>query len=657
MRNKEIIMMVRFLRIDLRLMGMVVAASLLMMGVGTGWVRAENSAPSDAFHPERFTSLGQPVLRNAIYNHVLGTDGEGHPRYYQAYRGTPWFLLSIDPETGQTVQYTATGHNGNPWGMIWASDHKLYITTGGGGADDVFVFDPKTNSLNYLGRPTNTEVVIWSLSEGQDGKIYGGTYPNAKLISIDMKTGKLADLGRISPDQMYIRTLTANGPYVYCNAGPSQPQVWAYDTRNGHKSQMLPDALHMSKFARWGTAETRADGQVYVYVPGKDYGYRVEGSKLGPRVESLPAKIHENLQGTSERDPVKLADGSTISVDVNSGPDGYFYRSKPGEAVKKIHVEYTGSPAPLWAVQEGPDGAIYGTTRTPITLYRWDPNAAQAKVLGNPMGTKGQVYGWLWHKGRLYMAAYGGSQLAVWDPGRAWHFGDKPEDNPRTLGSCHISRPASLIVAPDGEHLLVGGVPAYGVTGGILTILDPATGKIEVVKGLFGDQSIASMASVPGTDLVCIGTTWRGGSASNASASPPQFILWNFKTRKVEFRMDALSQPATLVQMDLVDGKIYCTTSDDSGHLVVFDPATRRVVHSAPLGFGPGTLFGLRYRSGDGMIYALSGESILRINPRTYAITRLGAYPGMKYGMALGGDYIYFCADDRLMRFAIPENK
>lgn len=613
--------------------------------------------PRSPYRLDRFTDLGAPVHRNQVYNHVLGKDARGNVRYYQAYRGTPWFLLSINPETGEQKEYIAHGHNGNPWGMLWASNGKLYITTGGGGTDDVFVFNPQTEKLTFLGRATDTEQVVWMLCEAENGKIYGGTYPNAKLISIDLATDELADLGRISPDQPYIRTLSTAGPYVYCNVGPSLPATWAYDTRTGRKTQILPDVLRTRKILRYGTAEKRADGQVYIYRPGsKDMMFRVDGLKVTP-VDQMPPGIPLSQQGRPERAPLTLPDGTVISVDNLSGPDKYFWRTRPGSEPERVSVQYTGTSTPLWAVQEGPDGLIYGTTRTPLTLFVFDPETHQSRALGNPMGTNGQVYGWAWHAGRLFMASYGGSRFTVWDPDRPWRFGDQPGDNPQLLGTTGIGRPASLIVAPDDQHLLAGGLPDYGVTGGVLTVIDPdapAADRFQIIERLLGEQSIASMVTIPGTDLVCIGTTWRGGSASESAPAPPRLLLWNFKTGKIEYETWATQHPAGIVQMAQVDGLIYATTSEDDGHLIVFDPANRKIVHTSPLGFGPGALFGLRYRERDGMLYAISGESIVRIDPATYAIERLGTYPGLTYGMAFANDSLYFCAGDRLIQLAIP---
>lgn len=637
--------------------------SLIVGSLSASTATRAEDAP-EPFHPERFTDLGAPVQRNAIYNHTIGEDADGNERYYQAYRGTPWFLLSIDPETGEHKEFIAEGFDGNPWSLVWASNKKLYITTGGGGRDDVFVFDPATEELKFLGRPTDAEQVVWTLAEAEDGKLYGGTYPNAKLISIDLETDELKDHGRVSPDQPYIRTLATQGPYVYANAGPALPACWAYDTRDGSTTQILPDDLRTRDLLRYGTAEKRADGNVYIYLPNRDdMNYRVEGLEVTP-VDELPPATPESHMGRPDRAVLTLNDGATLRVTVLSGPEKYFLRTPPGGKPERVEVDYTGSSTPLWAVEEGPDGLIYGTTRTPLTLFRVDPeNDHAAEALGNPMGSNGQVYSWKWHDGKLFMASYGGERLSVWDPGKPWHFGGADGDNPLYLGTSKIGRPSSLVVAPDGETLIAAGLPTYGMTGGLLTLITPdASGKadIQTLEGLWGQQSAVSLATVPGTDLVCVGTTWRGGSGSTAEPAPPRLLLFNAATRKIEFETRAIPGDGVVEQMLCLNGLIYATTSEhqggvnDDGFLVVFDPHQREILHTAPLGHGPGSIFGLRHREADGMIYALSGDSVLRIDPQTYAIQRLGTYPGITYGMAMADDAIYFCADERLIRFEIP---
>jgi len=252
------------------------------------------------------------------------------------------------------------------------------------------------------------------------------------------------------------------------------------------------------------------------------------------------------------------------------------------------------------------------------------------------------------------MSAYGKSRVTVWDPQRPWDFGAEADSNPRYLGSCHIGRPSSLILAPDEKHLLLGGVPGYGSVGGVMSVMEPDEPSTEVIAGIVGKHSISAMVRVPDTDLICIGTTYRGGSASVTEKSDGRLVLWDYNKRETVFETVPVAGEGTIAQLICVDGKIFGTTAD-TGYLLVFDPATRQVVHTAELGHGPGSLFGLAWREADGMLYAISGDSILRIDPQDYSIERLATYPGMGFGLAFGPDSLYFCAETHLIKCRLPD--
>lgn len=620
------------------------AFSLMVVTAVADPVADETPEP---FNEHLFTNLGTAVARNSLYNHALGHDTEGNPLYFQAYKGEPWILLVIDPLTGEAVQHTSE-HPGNPYGILFAQNGRLYVSTGGSGADRVYCYDPAVGELEYLGRPAGTEDVVWTLAEGDDGTIWGGTYPNAKLISIDPETHELRDWGRISPTQKYVRFLDAKGPYVYCNCGPSHAEVWAFDTRTGEKTEILPERFQ--EHLRYGYVQKRADGEIYLDIA--DEKLRVDGLEF-VSVDELPPTVPANHQGKPERQILEMPDGTRIIVDHQTGTERRYFVQPPEGQRRAVPFEYEGTKTSLWALEAEPDVLIYGTTRSPITLFRVDPATDEVTVLGDPIGANGQVYSWLWHDAKLYMAAYSGGRFTLWDPARPWQFGGAADSNPRYLGRLDIGRPSSLVLAPDGKHMLAGGVPGYGEVGGVITVFDPQTEQVEVLPDLLGTQSVASMVSVPDTDLVCIGTTWRGGSASEAPEGDPRLLLWDFGTREIVHETVPVPGEDSIVQMVVVDDLIYATTIGE-GYLVVFDPYERGLVHTAALGYGPGCLFGLRQNPQDGMLYAISGDSIVRIDPESYAIERIGTYAGLDWGLGIAGDQIYLYSGSDLIKFAIP---
>jgi hypothetical protein len=379
--------------------------------------------------------------------------------------------------------------------------------------------------------------------------------------------------------------------------------------------------------------------------------FRIDGVNI-VRVDAMPDAIAEASQGNPDNMVLHTADGTRIDVDDLTGPEQRFFLTSTQGETRTVSFEYTGTATTLWAVEDAPDGTVYGTTRSPITLFAVDPQTDASRVLGDPSGVRGQVYGWHWVDRQLYMATYGGSRLTVWNADEPWVSIGSEASNPRYLGNHKIGRPSVMCLAPDNRHLLISGVPGYGATGGVLTIYDTQTGAFDILEGVVGEQSIYAAATVPGTDLVCLGTTYRGGSASETETSDPRFLLFDVAKRSVVFETVAATGEDAVVQMIEHDGLIYATTGDE-GRLVVFDPKARAIIHTTSLGYGPGKLFGLRHYAGDNMIYALSGTSVIRIDPQSYAIEHLGEHPDITAGMAIANDAVYVCAGTHLLKLPI----
>src|SRR2546430_2621095 len=83
---------------------------------------------------------------------------------------------------------------------------------------------------------------------GKGGKLYACTYPNAKLVSFDPKTGVMADLGRMHPTEMYARSL-AVGPNgkVYVGIGTEKGDLVVYDPSTATHRSIIPKELEGAK--------------------------------------------------------------------------------------------------------------------------------------------------------------------------------------------------------------------------------------------------------------------------------------------------------------------------------------------------------------------------------------------------------------------------
>ena len=493
-----------------RMLAAVLAMSA-MPALGTTQPRAVTTAPA-----ERWEDLAEPVRQAGILSRAIGRNTAGQEILYLGFSDSAEaFVLALDPRTG-TGKQLGLGCKGGAWGLCAHSNGKAYAS---GGA--LFELDAAAGRARRLGPPPGGEKVVWELWEASDGHVYGGTYPGAKLVRINTRSGALEDLGSMDPGQKYVRTVAVQGDYVYCGCGVTKSSVWAYHIPTGRKTQLLPDEARRG--TGWGRAFARPDGHVYIYADGaRELVYRVDGLKL-QKVGKLPRAPH-----------YQLADGSRLHLPGHSGPTGTYLLDPAGGKRRQVQFACRPSGTPIFSLVGGPDGRVYGTTWTPITLFAFDPKTSATQVYGDPVRHPGQVYSHLWHGGRLHMAAYAYSTYTVWDPKRPWKWGLRPDSNPRRVGSTseHVLRANAMLVAPDGRHMIVGGAPHYGMTGGGICIVDPDKATFDVVERPVGPQSPWQLATTPDPAVIVIGTTWFGGTGSDHVDSPARLVFWDWKRRR-----------------------------------------------------------------------------------------------------------------------------
>ena len=141
------------------------------------------------------------------------------------------------------------------------------FTSARGTAALILRFDPRQpeKGIEVVGKPSASEEYLWQFDLGKDGKLYACTYPQAKLVSFDPATGKMEDLGRMHPTEMYARSV-AVGPNgkVYVGIGTEKGDLVVFDPATRTHRSILPDgsARHPRAGARVGVSR-RSDGNVY----------------------------------------------------------------------------------------------------------------------------------------------------------------------------------------------------------------------------------------------------------------------------------------------------------------------------------------------------------------------------------------------------------
>jgi len=608
-------------------------ASVVVIGGVVRFAAAENGMALEVAPKDHWDNLGVPVRRSHIYSQTVGHDTAGREVLYFGFSDSKVFVLALDPRTGRGKQLNLLGRGGQVWGLCAHSSGKAYASIGSG---EIFVLDVAADHVGLLGRAPKGEDVVWELYEAADGNLYGGTYPHAKLARVNAQTGAIEDLGRMDPEQMYVRTIATKDKYVYCGCGVTKPSVWAYNIRTGEKTQILPDEARRG--TGWGRASKRIDGHVYIYGNG-DRHWRVTGLQLERvgKVAGLPA--------------LQLDDGAHVFADDQAGLNRqYLLVTRDGKR-STVPFDYTASGTPLWSLIEGPDGRIYGNTHTPITLFAFDPATGKTHVYGDPVEHAGQIYSWMWHKGRLHMAAYSKCTYTIWDPGRPWNFGTEAGNNPRRLGktSRHVQRANAMMLAPDGQHVFVGGLPSYGRVGGALAIVDPDAPQFEVIERPVEPQSPWTLATTPDPTVIVIGTSTYGGSSTRQALKPGRVVFWDWQRRQKVGELTPWDDETVIGSLLRLGNELW-VCSAPKGKIAVYNFAAGKIVHMADYGCGPGRM---RLRESDGKIYASMAGRIVCIDPATRRHEIIGTYPDLHAAIAFTGKHLYAFAGTNLLRFRL----
>jgi outer membrane protein assembly factor BamB len=595
-------------------------------------------AGATAAQPEggRFESLGIPVRVGGLMGCIVGPNGRGSEALYfnlnQA--GAPLFLVQVDPDTGEAHQFNAPQGPG-AWAFIAGPDEKIYLGTWDGAL--ILRFDPRQpqKGIEVVGKPSPTEDYLWQFDVGKDGKLYACTYPNAKLVSFDPASGKMEDLGRMHPSEMYARNL-AVGPNgkVYVGIGTTKGDVVAFDPATRTHRSILPKDLPNAPSATTALVTRRSDGRIYAAF-GSNL-LRIEDEAATP-VSTAP-----------DLPTLKLRDGRVVT---EFGRGSFSVRDhRTGKIVERT-FKYAGAGDMIFVVGVGPGGAIYGGTAMPNEIFRYDPQAGRSAHLGGM--PSGEVYSMLEHDRKLYLCYYGGAVMNLYDPAKPfWKFGTGADCNPISFGGVgdgHL-RPRAMIRGPGGL-IYIGSEPPYGQLGGALGVWDPQQNKtIENYRNLVTNQSIVSLAYEPRSGLIFGGSANWGGGGTHATEAEARFFAFDPKQKRKVFDAaiapGAVNYPATVA----ADGKVFTTAG---ARLFMFDPQQMQVVSTNSLPGAQAQIALGRHRSG--LLIGLAGGAVYAFDPLKGEVVRTAPAPThINCGFALTDGAVYFGSGPTLWRYLLP---
>jgi hypothetical protein len=501
-------------------------------------------------------------------------------------------------------------------------------------------FDPKTEKWEDLGQPGGeNESFICSLTTAPDGKIWGGTFPSAKLFSYNPKTGEAKDFGRMDEKQFYCYPTAGGDGLIYCAIRFEKTDIVVFDPAKETKTSLIPLEERRSG---WLSLIRGEDGKVYTKLPSAKW-YRIEDGKN--LLEEKDSKIPFPKSGLPDGRQFYVVDTRLLKI-----------QNPRTKEEKEIPLRHEASGAFIFVVGSGPDGRIYGSSMLPLRLFVYDPQSQSLSNLGQAAQASGQVYAMGSYDGRLYLCSYPGARLSVYDPKKPLQFGDGEDANPRDMGSLGEGqdRPRAMIAGLYGK-IFIGSYPDYGNHGGAISVYDPKRNERRVYRHIVSNQSIASLVYIEKIDLIAGGSSVRGGGGTRAIEKEARLILWDPKEEKKIFEVVPVPEARAILSLAATsNGLIYGIT--DNEKVFVFDPERREVRKIFDLGLKRPVE--ISFQTGpDGLLYGLTQEMIFFIQPGKDRVFPMAKPPvPITSGMTISGRTIYFGSHANLYEFEIPSD-
>jgi len=543
-----------------------------------------------------------------------------------------WFMLVVDTNTGQSTQYNAPGAQGMVKSQCVAPDGRIYVGTVGG---RLFVFDPAQPEAGVtdLGQVCKGEGYLFGLTGAPDNRLYMGSYPGAKLLCYDPASGTFTDHGRVVDNEQYsLYIAPCDERFIYVGVGVVRPRILRVDLKTGKREDVqFPEGFE----DREGTCSVfrSADGRICSRLGATDTYCCVEGT-------------HMTVVDRKKLKPIYYYNQTAIpNLHFSCDWDARTLRYRRADGSKGVwRFDYHGATSGLFAVNQGMDGTLYGSSFLPLHLFSFDPKTGQAQNLGDPFPNAGggQVYSILAHSPtQVYFGAYAKADLIVYDPTRPWQTSGgkaaKEGTNPISLGKIgeEQCRPYSMIDGPDGQ-VYIATTATYGKTGGAVTKLDPKTNAWQVHRHCIRNHGIGVLSPIAGE-----GRLIAGGSMSMATGHPPgvfgepQLFLWDTAQDKVVYQTPPpVAGMWYILQLQTTeDGLLVgtCGKNYKELHLFVFDPKKREFLSCKDVSETTGGYIyegtGLT-RAHQGKMYFTTPGRILSVDVKTFDVRLVAACPG-----------------------------
>ena len=563
-------------------------------------------------------------------------------------------LLHVNTVTGNSTQIPTPHAVGGdcPYSSLLSKKNRYYTLFNSHFSE----FDPVTKKFTYCEKTTPR--MAMSMTEDSLGRIWAVTYPNSGLTCFDPESRQITDYGSVYKQNwaQYPRYIAVGTDgYVYIGIGESYDQIIAYNPSTRVATPLIKEG-------------ERTNGIAYVYKDkdGKVYGrpVSVKGNlfyelKNGSINSGLIAKTPdpENIiTGTQALFHKSFPNGDQLAnVDLLSG----IYTIKINGSTAQKNFSYTSKGAWTLGAVTAPGNLIFGGTSFPMRYFVYDTE----KSIMTDASAVGQLNAILRVGDIIYAGSYPTGSLLEYS------FAQTPVVGASNVTVKHLAslsrdihRPHRLFYHANSEHVIMGGTPDYGLTGGGLYLWDRLNnrGVLLTHTELIPDQSTMAMADFEG-NLVLGGTTIAPGTGGITIAKEAELYLLDVVSRKIEWRSVAM-QGAT-EYTDLCNGKdgiVYGFVNRST--FFAFDIKTKAIINRQNTKDNFGNTTGgqsprVFVKDDEGNIYVLFQNRIGKIDQDRHIVTSFHSSPiFIEAGGAYLNNSIYFISGSHLYSFRFPVN-
>lgn len=587
-------------------------------------------------------NLGVQIKNNPLDVAVFGKDASGNTDLmYVGSSGFPSKLVVYDARTGELLDDRDLMVDPNNtkieavWGMTVATDKSVYLGTAN--KKTMFRYLPGTvstvngqkvitgSSLVPITLPTGMEV-IWDVTAGSNGKVYGGTSTDGKAFQYD-PTGGTVVLNSGLPIVSgldFVRSIAyASDTEVYMGMGPtSNATIIRFNPTNGTQTTISP-SNYGSKFVHGldyisNGASSRVFAQltagptlvldsttgaiasslsdidsrgVSMKHPSDDKVFYTKGNNLYSYDISTAAELNLGDVGGS-------AAGYTFLTDAGNT---YLYAAlKSGKILKyKLAATPTIDTTTSFVIPEsvtkirslvkGPADNIYTSGYLLGGMGIYNPDTSEEKHYKGA----GQAENMTTLGNNLYLGIYPGAWIKKYDTTSTWNDTTNPSLLFQDIDDAPYKqdRPFGMLAEPSMNRLYVGSVASSGNNKGSFTVYDLSTSQqVTTINDIVYHQSVISLAYK--NNKVFGGTSVYGGISSAVDATEGKVFVWNTTGANSTPVPQFVPAPGRKVISDLIvgpDGKIWGlaegNSSGNSSHdttadLFIIDPNNPDAAHT-----------------------------------------------------------------------------